>query len=180
MEGIFMTQKNIKIFGVISIICFLALIFLNVEILDAISYAVTIAALMDWSYDRFLWRFNPLEKTPKIYGVYAAAGESNYNGHTTYNSTIIIKQNLSSISIVEIMENSCCESVTASVAKTTPNGPWFLYYTYITHPKLTTNDDMHYGTTILYIREDGVLDGSYFTNRNKQTAGNISLRRIKK
>ena len=176
-----MTHKNIKIFGVISIIVFLALIFLNVETLDAISYAVTVAAVADWAYDRFLWRFNPLEKTPKIYGVYAATSVSNYNGNTTYHSMITIKQTLSAISIVELTEEGCCESITASIAKTSPNGPWFLYYTYLTHPKVSTkDDDMHYGTTILHIREDGVLDGGYYTNRNQQTAGNAFLRRIKK
>ena len=136
--------------------------------------------MADWLYDRILWRFNIFEKTPRIYGTYVATNLSNYNGEKKYTSTVKIRQTLSSISVVETMEDGCCESVTASIAKTTPDGPWFLYYTYLTHPKLSTSDDMHYGTAILHICGRGCLDGRYFTNRNQQTAGNATLIRIAK
>lgn len=174
-----MNTKN-KFNCIIAVATFAATTFLGAGFWDAVSYAISIAAIADWTYDRFLWRFNFLEKTPRLYGIYEATVDSNYNGGTSYTSKITIKQTLSSISIVEIMESGCCESVTASVARTTPDGPWFLYYTYLTHPKLSTNDDMHYGTTILHIREDGLLVGGYFTNRNQQTAGNLILKRIHK
>lgn len=175
-----MTQKNLKIFCGLSICIFIILQFFNIGTVDAISYAISAAAIADWAYDCFLWRLNFLEKTPKLYGIYENKVVSSYNGGTSYTSRIIIKQTLSSISIVEIMDSGCCESVTASISRITPDGPWFLYYTYLTHPKLLTNDDMHYGTSILHVREDGLLDGGYFTNRNQQTAGNLTLKRIKK
>lgn len=175
-----MDRKNIRIFCGLAIVFFVALEFLNFDRMDALSYAVSGAALVDFVYDRLLWRLNFFEKTPKVYGVYVASVFSNYNGGTAYNSIIRIKQTLSSISVVEIMEDGCCESVTASISKTTPDGPWFLYYTYLTHPKLSEKDDMHYGTSILHILEDGTIDGGYFTNRNQQTAGNLTLKRISK
>lgn len=175
-----MNKKNINIFCGLAVVFFVALKFLKFDSIDAFSYAVSGAVFADWLYDRFLWRINIFEKTPKIYGTYVATNVSNYNGEKEYTSTVKIKQTLSSISVVETMEDGCCESVTASIAKTTPDGPWFLYYTYLTHPKLSTSDDMHYGTAILQICGRGYLDGGYFTNRNHQTAGNVTLTRIAK
>ena len=175
-----MNKKDIKIFCWLAVVFFAVLKFLNFESAEALSLAVSGAVLADWLYDRFLWRINIFEKTPKIYGTYVATNVSNYNGEKRYTSIVTIKQTLSSISVVETMEDGCCESVTASIAKNTPDGPWFLYYTYLTHPKLSTSDDMHYGTSILHIRGSGHLEGRYFTNRNHQTAGNVTLNRISK
>ncbi|MBQ7001710.1 MAG: hypothetical protein IJN67_11810 [Oscillospiraceae bacterium] len=175
-----MSQKNIKVFSSIAIILFIALEFWGMETLDALSYAAAGAALADYCYDRFLWRYNPWEPTPRLYGSYNANGVSSHNGETTYQSCVIITQRLSSISVLEILNDACCESVTANLTRHTPDGPWFLYYTYLTHPNHSDTDDMHYGTAIFQVREGGILTGNYFTNRLKQTAGNMTLQRIKR
>lgn len=174
-----MTNQSIKIFTGISIVVFLIFNFLEFELFDSLSYAVSVAAILNWAYDRWLWRINPLEKSPKIYGTYNATNSSNYNGGIQYNSTVEIKQTRSSITVCEKMRDGICESVTASLSKNVSNGNWFLYYTYLTHPKTLNNDDMHYGTSILCIHDRNLIKGNYYTNQIKQTCGTQKLVRRK-
>ena len=118
------------------------------------------------------------DKTPKIYGKYSVENKSNFQGGIEFESEIEIKQTRSSLNIVETLRDGVCESVTASLHQSTSNGKWFLYYTYLTHPK-NAEDDMHYGTSILCIHNRDRLEGSYFTNRTNQTKGSQIMIRKK-
>ncbi len=176
-----MTQKNVKVFCILSIIVFLIFNFLNVELLDAVSYAATIAAVIDLAYDRFLWRINPFEKTPRLYGIYKASLCSSFNSGTTYIGKVTIKQTLTSVTILEESENGYCESVTATLSQSTPHGLWTLYYTYLTHPKKSPQskhkDDMHYGSCVLFVKNRDLLEGGYYTDRINQTSGSAKFER---
>lgn len=178
-----MTSKNIKVTCRLGIIVFLFLqlpIFqLNLSV--AISYAVSAATILDVLYDRFLWRYNPLEKTPRIYGKYNAVFYSSFNNRIGNPSTIKIRQTLSHIFIYEECVDGYSESTTASLIQLTTNGQWHLCYTYRTYPtdvKLKQNDDAHYGTAILCIKEKGLIEGPYFTNRATPTSGDLVLNKI--
>lgn len=173
-----MSQKKVKIFSTIAILLFLIFELLGIAVFDALSYAAALAGLAAVLYDNFLWKYNPFEKNPKIFGIYEAQCHSMHNGGTDYKSTVVIKQTLSSISVIEMLDGACCESVAASLTQHTPNGPWFLYYTYLTHPKPSRTDDMHYGSGIFHVRNSGLIEGSYFTNRIEQTAGTMTLIKI--
>ena len=96
-----MSNKNMKIVCYLAIGIFIVLQLFQIETLQAISVAVTVATLIDVFYDRFLWKFWPFEKTPKIYGVYEEESESTYNGGYKYSAKVTIKQTLSSIHILE-------------------------------------------------------------------------------
>lgn len=173
-----MARKSIKAFCTISVVVFLILELAQVELMDAISYAISAGVLADLAYDRLLWRFNPFEKTPKLYGVYHASLHSTYNEGTHHTGKVTIRQTLSSITILEESEGGYCESVTATLSQSNPDGPWMVYYTYLTHPKSTTkHDDMHYGSCILFVKHRDLLEGNYYTNRKNQTAGDIKLER---
>lgn len=176
-----MSKDNIKLTCKIAITLFLIFQVLNFDFSAAVSYAVSIAAVLDIAYDRYLWRFNPLEKTPKVFGTYKTVFYSSFNGGTVHPSTIVIKQSLSHIFIYEECGDGYSESITASVVQNSPNGQWHLYYTYVTHPnhsQLRKNDDPHHGTAILCIKDRNHIEGTYFTNRITPTGGDLTLERI--
>lgn len=178
-----MTRKSVKIFSGIAILAFAVLIFFDLEWVDAISYAVTFAALLEYFYDRWLWRINPFENTPRIFGEYDVTFHSSFNGGTKHKSTILIKQTLSSISVIEKCEDGYSESISAALFKKTANGPWHLSYTYATTPKYfkrVKNDDPHYGTVVLCLDNLNYIEGSYFTDRVNPTGGEITLKKISK
>lgn len=171
-------KGSIKIFSGIAIVVFIIICLFDIELIDSISYSISISAFIYLLYDKSLWKYNIFDKTPRIYGEYIAENESNFQGKTEFESHIEIKQTRSSINIVETLRDGVCESVTASLRQSTSNGKWFLYFTYLTHPK-NPGDDMHYGTSILCIHNRDHLEGSYFTNRTQQTKGKQVLKRKK-
>lgn len=170
-----MTKKNIKLTCYCAIGLFLGLR-LFFETINAISYSVVLAALIDVAYDKYLWRFNPLEKTPRIYGTYDDVSYSTFNGGYEYKAVAKIKQTLSSITVHEEIEGSgYTESITAALVPPAADGVWKLYYTYRTYPEAGKKDDMHEGTVILYVKNKTELAGTYFTNRTDPTQGNMRL-----
>ena len=175
-----MTKKNVKIICGISIIVFVILKTLGVDFLDALSYAVSIAAVTGYCYDRLLWRFNIFDKTPRLHGVYDALFISNYNRCTIHPSVVNIKQTLSSISIYEEAKEGYSVAVTADLVRDGPeSNPWHLYYTYLTYPSPNDHDDAHHGTAILCVKSSLLIEGSYYTNRIGQTKGKLILIRRK-
>ena len=170
-----MAKRNIKIICYITIGLFILLRFFF-GTLDSLSYAVTLATFIDIAYDKFLWRFNPFEKTPRLYGTYDETSYSTYNGGYHYKAKAIIRQTLSSITIYEEVDGSgYAESITAALVKPSADGTWNLYYTYRTYPAISDNDDMHEGTVILCVKSSSELTGRYFTNRINPTQGNMHL-----
>lgn len=171
-------KSSIKIFSGIAIVIFIIMCLIDIELIDSISYSISISAFVYLLYDKLLWRINPFDKTPRIFGKYSVKNESNYQGGIEFDSYIEIKQTRSSINVVETLRDGVCESVTVSLRQSTSNGKWFLYYTYLTHPK-KLEDDMHYGTSIICIHSRDRLEGSYFTNRTQQTKGSQVMTRIR-
>lgn len=175
-----MTNKNIKFTCYCAVGLFIILKFFF-DIFDAISYSVALAALIDIAYDKYLWRFNPLEKTPRIFGTYKETCFSTFNGGYEYTATAKIKQTLSSITVYEeVKESGYAESITAALVPPTTDGAWKLNYTYRTYPEVGKADDMHEGTVILCIKDRNELSGTYFTNRIAPTQGNVTFHRISK
>ncbi len=145
---------------------------------DAISYSISASVFFYFLYDKWLWRFNPFNTVPKIYGCYKNSSISTYDGGISCESLIYIKQTLSKITITEKMDDGVCISVVSSLYKCNEDDTqWFLNYTYLTHPK-KPEDDMHFGTSILYIKDHQALEGFYYTNRIQQTKGQQKLVKI--
>lgn len=72
--------------------------------------------------------FQPLEKTPRLFGVYDEVNYSSYNGGYEYTATATIRQTLSSITIIEEADRSGhAESIAASLVKNSPDGARMLY-----------------------------------------------------
>jgi len=177
-----MKRKNIKItcYVAIAIFLFLRIPFFNLKPMTSASYAVSVSALLHYFYDLILWRFNPFEKIPHIYGTYSEFSESTYLNGYPYTAKAVIHQTLTNITVYEEIENTgYAESITAAlIPPSTPDGRWKLYYTYLTHPTAIIQDDMHEGTVVLQIKDENTLEGTYYTNRINSTNGSQKLVKI--
>ena len=171
-----MTKKNLKTVCYVSLFAFIVFQLFDIQLLDAIGYSVSIAAAFDVAYDRWLWRYNPLEDTPRIFGVYDALFVSNYLGQTLHPSVVTIQQTLTEISIFEKAHDGRSIAVTAKLVKPHIKGdPWSLYYIYETKPDPNDHNDAHQGTVLLCISHRGQIDGTYYTNRLQPTKGKLIL-----
>lgn len=177
-----MKKENLKYICYMAVVVFIVLQLLDIELFKALSYSVSIAVFAFSVFDRWLWKYIPWVKTPRIAGKYNAVCESSYTGKFSYNSVVTIQQTHSSIRILETIEGSnICRSICASLNGPDEHNTWILCYTYKTDPERSKTDDPHYGTAIFNITKENLdnseLNGSYFTNRLKQTSGTMHLKK---
>ena len=139
---------------------------------DAVSITVAFMIL----YERLLWRYITLGKTPKIYGAYSGTIEYKYNGESDVKDTsVIIKQSLLSVRVRITTNETTSFTITSNLRE--ENGEYVLYYTYITNPKSKHSDDnpIQYGTCRLDLTNTDELHGIYWTSRT--TKGDIYMKR---
>ena len=174
-----MSEKRIRSFIYLSIIIYIIILIITSEVLQSISTAVTVTFVIRTCYYSFLWRFNPLEKTPRIYGKYSAPQQSSFQ-HKEFTTNVTIRQTLNRITVTETYAEAHYESLTAELICT--NKTWSLIYTYSAQPTIRFPDEKpdepHHGTCILRIVDRNQMVGSYFTDRHKPTLGKITLNRL--
>lgn len=148
----------------------------DIALTDAIAYTTTATSFIALVYISFLWKYNPFEKIPKIYGEYKGILVSNYD-NIERNIDVIIHQNLFEIRILLNSNESSSKSITANIY--TEYGTQMLSFGYINNPKALKKDTspIHYGMCILEIKNKNTLEGQYFTDRH--TLGDIKLQNIK-
>ena len=138
--------------------------------------AISIALVIMTVYEKVLWKWNPLEKTPKIFGEYSAVLEYEFDGKIQKKKIkIIVEQSLLSTSIKIVTNEITSNSITSNFVN--EKGEYVLYYTYITNPKsrYSTENPIQYGTCRMTIQSDGLLSGNYWTTR--KTRGDITFKK---
>ena len=135
---------------------------------EAIGLAVVLTAF----YERKLWKYNPWETTPKLYTKYVGKFTSTYDS-IAREGTLDIKQTLSTVSVIFTTKESKSRSLSASINDIL--GEKQLTYCYINQPKseFRHRSEIHYGTAMLTILENGRLEGQYYTDR--QTLGDMEF-----
>ena len=139
---------------------------------------VSLTTILMLLYCRFLWKYNPLEKTPKLMGTYRGTIEYCFNGAAeNKNTTVIIKQTLLSIKISINTNEIISNTIIGNLVK--ENDENVLYYTYITNPKskYSKENPIQYGTCRLLINRENYLYGTYWTSR--QTIGDKKIKKVK-
>ncbi|CAM4192743.1 Cap15 family cyclic dinucleotide receptor domain-containing protein [Lederbergia lenta] len=136
--------------------------------------SVSITIVISILYEKWVWKLNPLEKTPKLYKRYKGILEYNYKGKIG-NKTIEVnvKQSLFHLNIQLVSDETISSTITSKIVK--ENGYYVLYYTYITNPKSKFSDKnpVQYGTCRFIIDNPKKLSGIYWTSR--KTKGDIYL-----
>ena len=130
-------------------------------------------------YSTILWKYNPLERIPKIMGNYIGTIEYNYNGEPSKKEVAVsISQTLLSIKIQVTTNEITSNTIIGNLVE--ENNEFFLYYTYITNPKSKYSSDnpIQYGTCRLSTNTKNKLMGVYWTNR--RTIGDIELIKLPK
>lgn len=136
--------------------------------------AIGIAVIIMGVYNTILWRYNPLEKAPRLMG--------QYNGHIEYNYTgtpesktvnVIIKQTALTVAVKIATDEMTSNTITSNLVE--ENNEYVLYYTYITNPKsrYSAENPIQHGTCRLTESGDSKLHGIYWTSR--KTIGDIEL-----
>lgn len=175
------SKRLVKIAGWGAILIFLIL---NVfekpascsDYLGLLGQAATISSIFVLFYNRFLWSYIPLEKTPRIKGQFYGTLIYEYNGIPGEKKVMVnISQTLLSTKIKFSTDEISSVSVTSRILY--ENGDYFLYYTYITQPQSKVRDynPAQYGACRLEIIPPDKLKGFYWTS--SKTRGDFVLRR---
>ena len=172
-------KRLIKIAGWAAILIFIILCFVEEpstcsDYFGVLGKAVTISSIFILAYNRFLWIFNPLEKTPRIKGEFCGSLIYEYNGTPgEKNVNVFISQTLLSTKIKFSTNETSSVSVTSKIL--CENGDFILYYTYITQPQSKARDynPAQYGACRLEIISSDKLAGFYWTS--SKTRGDFVL-----
>ncbi|HNE06276.1 MAG TPA: hypothetical protein PKI33_10445 [Anaerolineales bacterium] len=139
-----------------------------------------------WLYDKYLWKTKWVQmidwiKTPNISGKWDVEIRTSHDSFTEKTSgKAIIRQSAFRISIALETKSSISSSIHAALMRTEKVSEYELTYNYINHPKADSIETMsiHMGTTRVSLSDDGKqMDGEYYTGRDRQNFGRITLLR---
>lgn len=133
---------------------------------EAVSAGVVLTGL----YEKYLWRINPFESTPKLAKKYRGYFKSSYD-QKERKAILEIHQTLLSVQVTLISGESKSNSIAASINEIF--GEKQLIYCYLNTPKseYRYRSEIHYGTANLTISSFRELKGHYYTDR--KTVGDM-------
>jgi len=135
-------------------------------------------------FDKYLWRISVLQriglmKLPNLNGTWKGSITSSFDTHAIkYDATIEIRQSWARISINLRTQNSKSHSLTAAILMENPSNI-ILSYEYLNEPisRAKTTMHIHRGTARLTLICSGqVLEGEYYSGRDRQNFGALSLK----
>ena len=134
-------------------------------------------------FDRWLWRMKLLHRLgvvriPNLNGIWDAEGVTSFEGEK-YKAKVIINQTWTHISIIMETQFSRSHSLTASILINQPEGST-LSYEYRNEPKPNARPTMHAhrGTAVLRLKGENYLEGEYYSGRDRQNYGSLSLKKV--
>ena len=179
MKGSLKKFLKISLFtaiGLFAVLCLFTKPTAFYDVFGHMEQAVSITLVFMVLYERFIWKWNPLDKTPRISGAYLGTIEYEHKGNRgKKNTNIVIKQSLLSTRVKITTNETTSYTITNNLIE--ENGEYVLYYTYITSPKSKFSDEnpMHFGTCRLDLTDVNNLHGIYWNS--KANKGDISLKR---
>lgn len=175
-------EALIKLSGIIVLVIFIILYKLKMPesvleywdlILESTGYSV-IAIVV---YERYLWKYNPFVKIPRLKKKYTGILSYNYKGKFgEKNVEIEIKQSFLSTDVKLKSDEISSKTITSDLVE--KNGEFVIYYTYITNPLSRCSDEnpIQVGTCKLVIDNINDIRGNYWTNR--KTIGDLHFHSI--
>lgn len=145
-----------------------------------------ILRILETLFDRWLWRIGiwrrlRVVKVPDLNGCWDAEGETSFEKGRSYTAKFRIQQTWAYISIVMETDHSISHSLSASLLINQPEGVT-LIYEYRNEPKHGATQTMHShrGTCVLRLKDKDILEGEYYSGRDRQNYGGLTLRRRRK
>ncbi|WP_416188030.1 hypothetical protein [Clostridium perfringens] len=158
-------------------------------IMKLFTTTVTLTGILYAIFDKWLWKvwiFNRFHNIPNLNGKWEGTYKSSYkddNGNNfTGKSNIKIKQTWSKIEIKSLNEKSESYSLLAGIYLNRMNGIELRYeYFNNTNNTLVNTMNKHFGLNAFTYHEDiDTLIGEYYTNKDRQTYGVITVKRVGK
>ena len=178
-----MNERLVKISATVGCFVFLAhLVATDVEsVAESISFGVSVATAAGVFYDRFVWKLDPFETTPRLEKEYECVISYDHSKGVGSKSTVVqIVQTLSKV--VVKLDTDEVRSSSTSASLVVDGDEYFLEYIYGTDSRAVVRDSnpKQDGAAKLRIVTKGPLhkavelDGLYWTTSN--TKGDIALR----
>lgn len=197
MHSYSIDQKRIKVLESIGGVSFLSSLIIlkiannlvdyinNLPYINNIPYIPQIATFgivfvgLFYLFDRYLWKISiaglKLSKIPNLSGDWKGYLKTSHENEEI-DIIVNIKQTWSSIIIVLKTENSKSKSDVALILLSKSR----LVYQYFNEPSFSSPEALnkHYGTALLDYEENDILEGYYFTDRDRKNYGDIHLEKI--
>jgi hypothetical protein len=145
-----------------------------------------IFGVLERLFDRWLWRIGiwrriRLVQVPDLNGDWEAKGETSFENKQRYIAKVRIQQTWTHISVIMETDHSRSHSLSASLLTNQPDGIT-LSYEYRNEPKPSATQTMHShrGTCVLRLKDEDLLEGEYYSGRDRQNYGSLTLRRRRK
>lgn len=134
--------------------------------------------------ERWAWKWPIVRillgiRVPNLTGIWEGHISSSYDRHEGEQPvTVRIKQTWRKMGVRLEADQSSSESRTASIVTDTVTRAR-LSYEYFSEPRPGAAETMkpHHGTTVLRLRENGTLEGHYYSDHHRGEAGRIRLAR---
>lgn len=135
-------------------------------------------------FKRMAWEWSLLRRlvgvsTPVLSGKWKGTVQSNYDGNVgqAHEVDVTIGQDWTHISVRLVAQNSTSHSVSASMDVTEDD--CVLIYDYLNEPNMDAVETMHMhrGTARLVLTAADRLEGDYYTGRDRENTGVITLRK---
>ena len=139
-------------------------------------------SVLYWLFNCYVWRWGFLRKlrilnVPDLNGEWGGMIQSSSHKNVTQQFTVIIMQSWSRISITLETRESRSRSNVASLKVSDSPFPE-LIYTYTNEPKSNSPNTMHIHRGVAFLEYKNLnLEGGYFTGRDRNTYGQIRLKR---
>ena len=134
-------------------------------------------------FDKWLWRIAVFRKigivkVPDLNGRWDVEGHTSFDRNLSYSGESVIQQTWTRISVFMETDDSRSYSLSASLFVEQPEG-CILSYEYQNDPKPGTPLTMHAhrGTCVLRVKDSSLLQGEYYSGRDRQNYGSLLLRR---
>lgn len=175
----------VKISSFVAILVFVLLLFLKVDILDSVSYAITGGLVFSGLFNFCIWKW-PLFHSWLIW-IPNLNGKWDCNIETTYeekrkkvNAVVTIKQTFTSIYVLMETKESKSTSKNGLLERDNGTGQVILSYVYENIPSVQIRErsQIHFGAVRLEIKDKNTVEGEYWTDR--KSLGTLALTRKQK
>lgn len=147
------------------------------DVYGCIGETISLTFIFACIYEKWLWRYNPLQKMPVLSKKYTGTLKSSYD-NIEREASLQIRQTLFSIQIILTSGESKSKSISSSLDDIL--GEQQLTYCYLNTPnaEVRHRSEIHYGTAMICVDNPQVLKGQYFTDR--KTIGDMIFNAVLK
>ena len=175
----------VKISSFVAILVFVLLLFLKIDILDSVSYAITGGLAFSVLFNYWIWKLPLLHSwliwTPNLNGKWDCSIETTYDEkRKKVNATVTIKQTFTSIYVLMETKESKSTSKNGLLERDKGTEQVILTYVYENIPSVQIRErsQIHFGAVRLVVKDKDTVEGEYWTDR--KSVGTIALTRTQK